>query len=313
MMSIEQPTLAPADFARIFGVSETGIDDRLRHLIAERDFCYSPLGPQEAGRVADEIRSRLDRQDFTQVGEHRLGIWRDAWSETLDRFVRSGYAVSALDPSFMGANLILRLDGRFVRAADPAFERRFFEVFRDWLFRTWLADVGSLWEFGCGSGFNLAAYAALYPGRRIVGLDWAESAVEIAELLRTQRGLPVSGRRFDFFAPDTGLDLASDSAVLTMCALEQTGTRFRPFLDFIRSKAPRRVVHMEPVVDLYDPDNPVDALAIRYHRDRGYLDGLLPCLRDLDAAGEITLRVVRRLRFGSLFHEGFTLIVWEPR
>ena len=97
-----------------------------------------------------------------------------------------------------------------------------------------------------------------------------------------------------------------------MCALEQVGERFRPFLDFILEKRPKRVVHVEPMLELYDPALPHDALAIRYHQQRKYLTGLLPHLRSLEQAGSIRLLKVQRLKFGSRFHECFSLVAWEP-
>ena len=97
-----------------------------------------------------------------------------------------------------------------------------------------------------------------------------------------------------------------------MCALEQTGERFGTFLEYVLASRPRRVVHMEPTVELYAADLPHDILATRYHKQRKYLTGLLPALQRFSDEGRIQLRLVRRLRFGSRFHECFTVIVWEP-
>ena len=124
--------------------------------------------------------------------------------------------------------------------------------------------------------------------------------------------MKIAGKRFDFFAPDSDFEFAPNSCVLTMCALEQVGERFLPFLDFIREKRPRRVVHVEPILELYDPQLPHDALAIRYHQQRRYLSGLLPHLQSLERAGFIQFLKVQRLKFGSRFHECFTVVAWEP-
>lgn len=304
--------LGSADFARLFGVTEAGVA-RQASLIATQDFSYTPLDDAETAALSATIDDRLNRQDFTEVGAHRAGIWEDAWSETLERFEKSGYDRAMLNPKFMGAAPVVRLEGHFVRATSPGFELHFFEVFRDWLFRTWLADIDSFWEFGAGSCFNLAAHAALYPDRPITGLDWSASSVRIAELLHSQLGLKIEGRRFDFFVPDTSLSLNGGAGVATFCALEQTGQRFEPFIEFIRTKKPKRVVHMEPTPELYDTNDPTDRLALQYHNDRRYLTGLLPYLKSLDSAGQIKLLAAKRLGFGSQYHECFTLMVWEPR
>lgn len=69
---------------------------------------------------------------------------------------------------------------------------------------------------------------------------------------------------------------------------------------------------MEPLLDLYDETNLVDALAIRYHRKREYLFGFLPHLKNLAALGKIEIMEIRRLYFGSLYHEGYSYVAWRP-
>ena len=49
--------------------------------------------------------------------------------------------------------------------------------------------------------------------------------------------MKIAGRRFDFFAPDRSLVLERGSGVLTMCALEQTGDRFGPPLDYFLAES----------------------------------------------------------------------------
>ena len=69
---------------------------------------------------------------------------------------------------------------------------------------------------------------------------------------------------------------------------------------------------MEPIEDLYDEDNLADYLALRYHRKRGYLSGFLPRLRTLETEGKIRILEIRRMFFGSLYHEGYSFVVWKP-
>ncbi len=192
------------------------------------------------------------------------------------------------------------------------FELLFMEILRDMLFRTYFSNVDSFFEFGSGSAFNVAAYAKLFPKVPACALDWAPAAVTIAELLRERLGMKVHGERFDFFAPNQNLVLGSGAGVFTMCALEQTGNRFGAFLDYLLKQRPRRVVHVEPTLELYDPASNHDRLAIEYHTRRSYLTGLLPALKKLASEERIRLIHSRRLRFGSRFHECFSVHVWEP-
>ena len=69
---------------------------------------------------------------------------------------------------------------------------------------------------------------------------------------------------------------------------------------------------MEPLCELYDPDNLVDYVAYRYHKQRGYLDGYLTRLRQLEAEGRIEILKTQRVYFGNLYHEGYSFIAWRP-
>ena len=96
-----------------------------------------------------------------------------------------------------------------------------------------------------------------------------------------------------------------------MHAMEQLGSAFKPFLDYILGKGPRLIFHVEPVFELYNPDKLFDELAVKYHEKRNYLKGYLPALKKLEREGKIEILEIRRLFFGSLFHEGYSLIAWK--
>ncbi len=308
-MAIE--SLGRTEFAHALNLAAGSLDRRTGDLIDSAGLRFRTFDASEQARLEAETAQRLN-DGFTVVGEHRAGIWRDAWQEQLERFEKSNYSLDALTPNFVVGSTILRWQGAYIESVTDLFELRFVEILRDWLFRRFLSDVDHLFEFGSGSAFNVAAYARLFPNVAITALDWAPAAVSIAELLRTRLGMKISGRRFDFFAPDKSLDLDRSSGVLTMCALEQTGERFGTFLEFLLEKSPKRVVHVEPTVELYDPQSAHDRLAIRYHDGRKYLRGLHPALKRLAADGKIRLQYLNRLRFGSRFHECYTVLVWEP-
>ena len=303
--------LGHSDFEKALGLPAGQLDTRTRGLLDAADLRYAPIDEAGQKTLQAEIARQIS-EGFTLVGEHRAGIWRDAWQDHLDRFERSGFDLTALNPSFVAGSSIIRWQGAYIESVSASFELVFLEIFRDWLFRTYLSDVEHLYEFGSGSAFNVAAYAKLFPNVPITALDWALPAVRIAEHLRERHGMKIAGRKFDFFAPDRSLVLERGSGVLTMCALEQTGDRFGPLLDYFLASRPKRVVHVEPTVELYDPTLPHDRLAIDYHSQRKYLTGLLPALLRLQDEKKIRIAFQRRLRFGSRFHECFTATVWEP-
>lgn len=310
-MTIEM-YIGPPEFENALGVSKGRLDDRTRRLLQKARLQYTSIDELGQARLREETARQVS-EGFSVVGEHRAGIWRDAWQEQLEGFERSNYDLKALNPKFVAGSPILRWQGAYIQAVTEQFELVFLEILRDWLFRTHLFDVDHLYEFGSGSAFNVAAYARLFPDTPITALDWAPAAIRIAELLREHHGMKIIGRKFDFFTPERDLVLGPKSGVLTMCALEQTGERFGPFLDYLLASRPQRVVHVEPTFELYDATSAHDRLAIDYHIQRKYLKGLLPALQNLASKGKIRIPFQRRLRFGSRFHECFTVTVWEPK
>jgi hypothetical protein len=309
-MSAEREFGRP-EFEQALGLPPHQLDQRAGKLIDEARLKFAEI-PDDAQVELRAGTAKKIEDGFAVVGAHRVGIWRDAWQEQLERFETSGFDIKSLNPKFVDGSVILRWQDRYIRSVTDHFELHFMEILRDILFRKYFSDVDSFFEFGSGSAFNVAAYAGLYPDVPACALDWAPAAVRIAELLRERLGMKVCGERFDFFAPSNDLVLGPRSGVFTMCALEQTGDRFGPFLEYLLDQKPMRVVHVEPTLELYDPRSAHDRLAIEYHTRRKYLNGLLPALQKLAAAGRIKIPYSHRLRFGSRFHECFSVHVWEP-
>ena len=141
----------------------------------------------------------------------------------------------------------------------------------------------------------------------------APAAVKLVDDTARQHGFKMRGRQFDFFAPDDSLHVPEGAAVFTFCALEQVGSRFVPFVDFLLRKRPGVCVHLEPIFEFYRPDaNLADHLAAAFHRARDYLNGFHTHLEKLAGEGRIRILDARRLGFGSLFHEGYSVVVWQP-
>lgn len=296
----------------MFACAEEELEPGLGHCIRASDFRYSRLGALERDEVLLEVLKRIDSGNLTQVGEHRLDVWEKGWQENLEAFAAQDFNLESLVPRFIRPNPIVRLNQEYVRATNPRFELQFHDIVRRWLLLRYMADAEGIYEFGCGSSYNLVAMAELAPEKVYLGLDWAKSAVDLADMIGRARGVRLSGRRFDLFHPDADLPINGGQAALTVCALEQVGTRYEAFLRFLLEKKPRICVHMEPLVDLYEADNLVDYLAIRYHTMRGYLSGFLDRLKQLQDEQRLEIIAARRFRFGSLFHEGYSIVVWRP-
>lgn len=305
-------TLTVQDFAKAIGTTPEDIPDRLQRLIRNYDFRYENLTLAERDQVILRVLRRIDSGELTQVGDHRKDIWEKGWEENLDAFGAEQFSPDTLIPRFLRPEPIVRWQGDFVRSLNPRFEFHYHDVQRQWLFLRYMAEAETVYEFGSGSGYNLVGLAELSPRTRFVGLDWAESAVDLMNRVGQTHKLNVTGRRFDFFHPDDTVPMGSGDVALTIAALEQVGPRHEDFLQFLLRKRPRLVIHMEPILELYAPGSLVDYLAVQFHTKRHYLSGLLPRLRELEAERRIEILRVHRTGFGSLFHETYNHIIWKP-
>ncbi len=298
------------DWVRILGAA--GHQDEIPlDLLQHPDLAFSPLCGQAREavflRVLQTLQAPLER-----AGAHRKARWVQGWQETLDAFVASGYALSALLPQFVRRGEVMRLEGEYIQPATDSLEPAMVSVLRAYLFERYFSRVDSLYEFGAGTGHNMVAFAQRYPGRTMYGLDWVEPAVAIFGLLREHHGFDIHGHLFDLAVPDSSLRIRPGSGVFTTGALEQLGDRFGAFLSYLLAQQPSICVHVETLHELYDPTSLFDWVAAQYLEKRGYLTGFIQALRQLELEGRIEILAVQRT-FGSLYHDGYSYVAWRPR
>jgi len=301
-----------ADFARSFGTEVEDIPAECRKLIEDIDFGYRVLCDKERDDVILNVVRKIETDTQVVGAEERRDVWEAGWAENLRDFVESDGDLNAIMPKFIRPGQPIRFNQNYIMPGNPHFEHDYFSVFRSWLFKKYCADFDSIYDVGCGTGYNLVVLAQLFPEKRLYGLDFVPSATELINKLGQQYKWNMTGRLFDMSAPDETLELDENSVVFTGGSIEQLSGRFEAFLQFLLKRSPKLCVHIEPTVELYDEGNLVDYLAARFHRKRGYTQGFLPRLQQLHHEGVIELLKVKRLFFGSLYMEGFTYMVWRP-
>lgn len=230
--------------------------------------------------------------------------WEKGWRENLEAYRKSGDACD-LQPKYIRKQQPMRLYGRFVMMDDPDAEANFYEKWREAVCAHFLSKCERIYEYGCGPGHNLAYLKKRFPEAKIHGLDWAWSSVEIAEAVAHD------GQRVDFFNPVVP-DFPSNSGVLTVGALEQTDRDWYDFMEQLIIARPAICVHLEPILEWYDPDNPVDETAIEAHKVRRFWRGFWRWLEEQRSYKRVQILQARRTGVGSLWIEGYSLIVWRP-
>jgi len=309
-MSDDIRSLDLDDFGRLCGIDPADFPAQARQIAETRDFRYRPIFGADRDAVLATIVRRIIDGEMWVSGPDRRDVWETGWSENLNEYLKTG-SLSALTPKFLKPE-VKRLFGDYVYPLSPSFEFDAVDVFRHYLFETFLRDVEAIYEFGCGSCQHIPVYAALFPGRSITGLDWSEVSMEIIVHLIKDQGWPLQARQFDFFQPDKDFDLTPNAGVVTVGGLEQLGRQFSPMLDWVVAQKPRMVVNVETLSELYDPDSLLDYLALKYDRRRNYLDGYLTALRQRESRGEITIHRVFRAGIGSQYHDSYCFVAWSP-
>jgi len=300
-------------FAQLFGTTIDDIPQDCRGLITEMDFCYTKLDSNYRDKVLLHVLQRIDSDQLTVVGRGKEAIWEKGWSENLRNFLEKNYDTKELIPKYYRQGQVLRLHRDYITAREPNFEFNFFKILRLWLFRKYLKDVESIYEFGCGPGHNLVALAELYPEKRIHGLDWVEVSRDLVNKIAEVHKYNITGHLFDMFSPDENLEIPNNSAILTFGALEQLGDDYGLFLEFLLGKSPALCLNVEPFYELYDRAYLLDYLAVKSHEKRSYLTGYLDRLRQLESENKIEILKTQRMLFGSLNCDGWSFVLWQPK
>lgn len=303
-------TLKVEDFATLFGTTIDDFDTQTMELINTSDFRYKELDKEKRDSTILEILKYID-SDKKKIGDKDR--WEKGWSENLNSFIENRYDLSKLVPLYVKSNQILRLYQDYVIPCDAYTEINFFTVMRHWMLKRYLKDLDVVYEFGCGPGYNLTLIHELFPDKKLYGLDWSTSSINILNILKYKLGMNINGILFDMFDPDYGINLEQNSLVLTIGSMEQIGGNHQKFTDFLIDKNPELCVHIEPLYELYDENNLVDNIAMRFHKNRNYLNNFLPTLLNLEKENKINILKINRMKFGSIFHDGWSMIVWSPR
>lgn len=297
------------DFMRSFGTRE--LPRSSLDLISQHNFTYTEVRGQELESLVEEVEAAIKRDSKVVGTPQRKEVWEAGWQHHRDDFLADG-DVSKLKPKFLRERVPMRWSGTYIRSENAQFEHDFLDVLRTWLISSFLEPYDPVYEFGCGTCETLLAIATAFPQKRVRGLDFTQSAAALASDLGSRLGKRIEGRVFDLVHPDYSLALERGSAVLTLVTIEQLASKFGAFLDYLLHWRPSICIHVEPIAELYAPDNEFDARALRFHRRRRYSEGFLHALQDLQKRGKLEFVHVKRCSFGSLFHEGYSIVIWRP-
>jgi hypothetical protein len=275
----------------------------------ESDFTYMEISHEERDRAILGFIDTLE-SDLVKVGPHRAPDWEKGWGENLTKFKESKDLGDIL-PKYFGKIPLIRWQQNWVLPNDSRMEYNMLGLILEYLIEKYLNDQDTVYEFGCGTGHNLLRIRDHYRSMELHGLDWAESSQNLLQTIAVQTNDHLLyGSNFDYFNPNSGLQLSKNAVVLTVASLEQTGTGFKQFIDYLVTQKPRLVIHVEPMWEPLDPTHLLDSLSIKYFRKREYLNGLLKYVEELQSNSHVSIIEVKRTYVGSFFIDGYSILVW---
>jgi hypothetical protein len=298
-------------------VLQINFSDYLRHRCTDASLDYEEINSEDRDNYIREVVNILSKVDIDSdnkpAGESRLQEWEIGWNENLIS-IKKGTNVNNLIPKYFGKHELSRWKQRIIRPISRDFDYKILSILVDWAIETFFKDLDVIYEFGCGPAYHLLRVRKIFPNVKLVGLDWTKTSQEIIrQIFETGLDHNIEAYNFNFFQPDYLIEVPPKSGFLTVAALEQVGSHFDQFLEFIMEKKPSICVHFEPIDELLDQTNLIDRLSILYFRKRNYLSGFLSKLRELQAEDKIEIIKEQRTFSGSFFIEGHSLIVWRPR
>lgn len=316
IQNLEMPkkTLTIKDFADLFGVPIENLPQNCVDIISQNDFGFKRVNARQRDEIILMILKNINSGNLFRVEGNEEGkkIWQKRWAERLVKFKKSGFDLTELIPEFLKNGDILRLHDDFIIARVPSFRLNFHKFLCQWIYQKYFREVDVVYEFGCGTAFNLIELARVFPEKMLYGLDWVSPVSGIIRLIAEKYDYNIHGGLFDMFSPNFDLVIENNSAFFTFSALEQLGKNFQPYLDFVLAKSPDIVVDIDAFVDLCNPDSLPDYLAIMFNQKRNYLNGYIMALRELEKKKKIIIQKIHKVPFGTLYQNGFSYVVWTP-
>ena len=306
---MHEHSLTPLEFQAVWGAT---LSDWVSSRIAERDMRFSMLGAQERDEAILKLIRAIEG-DLVSAGPQRENDWNLGWAQNVALAQESG-DLDSLVPHYFDKYHLVRWRGDLVQSVSPNLEYNMFSSLLDWVIDSRIdTDCRDVFEFGCGTGHNLLRLRQRFPHARLWGLDWvASSQVSVSIAARMTSDQKMHGLNFNYFLPDADIDVPDGSTFLTVASLEQIGTEFVPFINWVLKKRPKRVINIEPIGELLNENNLLDNLSLRYFARRNYLHGFLDYLAALEDDNQVAIIESSRTHVGSFLVDGYSLIVWEP-
>ena len=276
------------------------------------DLSYSEIPKSANNEAVLRVLNALN-SDLIQVGAHRSGDWEKGWQENYENYKQSKNLNDVI-PKYFNKIPLIRWKQEWIQPNSPTMEYDMLGLIVNFITDSYLENFSNIYEFGCGTGHNLLRIRNRLPDVNLIGLDWATSSQALIRQVAVDTSDPkFTGENFDYFKPNRDLKIKDNSAVITVASLEQTGSKFNEFVDYLVAQKPSLVIHIEPMWEPLDETNLMDYLSIKYFEKRSYLNGLQKYIEHLENQGTAEIIKKERTYVGSFYIDGYSLLVWKPK
>ena len=300
--------------SRIFQTGIFSINRSCKNLIKKYDLRYRTLTQKEKKIIKNESLLKIKKDKQKIARSYRTKIWYNGWQENYEEFKKTKNFNSIVPKYYTRKKFkIFRLGGKFINSNDPEFELKMLDIYRNWFLRTYFNKCSNIYEFGAGSGNNILSASKIFPQKKIYGLDFVKSSVNLINLISKYRK-NIHGKFFDMSKPNNTFKIRKDSGFFSIGALEQLNNKIDPIINFFLKSKPIICVNIEPDLKYYLPNKYLeDKIAVKFQNKRGYTSNLFKTLFLLEKKNKIKIIKHFRAPFGSQFIEGYNFIAWKPK
>ena len=306
------------DKEKLYSVNEKDFDSLgelssfSKNKISESNLKYVFPDSNQRDEILLKIVKYLFSKDVSYAGSHRKMQWEDGWAENLNEFLKSG-DLESIVPKYFDKYNIQRLNGKLIIPKSKNFEIGLVRILQYIIFDKYFKNSNNVYEFGAGTGHNLLRVREINKNASLFSMEWAKSGVDIINTVANKlNDEKLIGICFNNFIPDYNIKLRPNSSIYTFAALEQLGNNTDNLINYWLTNKASMVVNVEPMVEPLDENELLQYLSIKYFEKRGYLKDFINKLKILEQDGRIVIHNIYRTGIGSLFIEGYSIIVWSP-
>ena len=287
----------------------------LKKQINKLNLKYRELNLKEKKIVYRKINNFLQLQ-LIKSGPKRKKLWQKGWNEILKNFKKNPTINSLIPHYYNRQKRIVRFQGKYIIPEDQKFEYKYTKIILKYLSKKYFENLKNIYEFGCGPSQNILYLAKINrQPKNFHGYDWVNNSQKILRLIeKNKTNLKVQRHKFfskkiDMFKEINKLNVRKNSACLTFVSMEQLGSNFKNFYNFLYRSKFDIIINIEPINELYSL-NEFDKQALKYHTKRGYLKNYLSFLRKQENKKKIKILKIQKI-LGGETDDCWTLLIWK--